>query len=158
MISNTWYWTNFFLFWIQFVSNKKLLPVGAEYLKLIILNKSYITNQKRLLVRCKSSLATVLKFQFGPFTLRLWRYLQTLWPGDILGRQNTIVFEVHLKNRNHTTQFFFKLKDNCFTTLFVFTINNWISHKHSNVLSLLSLPPTNPIGHHRAPGWAPFVI
>ena len=49
-----------------------MLPAVAEYLKLIMLRKSYVTNQKRLLVRCKSTLATVLKFQLSPFTLRLY--------------------------------------------------------------------------------------
>ena len=60
-----------------------MLPAGAEYLKLIMLRKSYITNQKRLLVRCKSTLATVLKFQLSPFTLRLYD-LEKSWEDKTL--------------------------------------------------------------------------
>ena len=74
---------NFCLFWIQFISNQKMLPAVAEYLKLIMLRKSYITNQKRLLVRCKSTLATVLKFQLSPFTLRLYD-LEKYWEDKTL--------------------------------------------------------------------------
>ena len=66
-----------------------MFPVGAEYLKLIMLRKSYITNQKRLLVRCKSFLVTVLKFQFGPFTLRLYDLVKS-WEDKTLSYSRSI--------------------------------------------------------------------
>lgn len=50
-----------------------MLFLSAEYLKLIILRKSYkTTRNKRVHVRCKGSLATVPKFQFNSSTQRCY--------------------------------------------------------------------------------------
>ena len=55
------------------------------------------------------------------------------------------------------TRFFFSLGENCFTVMFGFChTTTQINHNYTYITSLLSLPPHPiPLGHHRAPGWAP---
>ena len=53
---------------------------------------------------------------------------------------------------------FFQLEENCFTCVGFCCSTSWISHKYTYTPpSWASLPPS-PLGHHRAPSWAPCTI